>query len=174
MRNFTDIKKILQYSFVFLFFIVCGPLFADDNGQIININQNYKIAFTDLGSRFLSQGDVVKIYLNTDEFLYLQVLESSAILSKLGPSKVEGFQTNLNNFQRIAVGNEVVKVNHTQEKKESSELNEKSKMRLNELIAKNQTQNEEHAAPVQSNVKETLTQLKVHLDNMRKLIDENN
>jgi len=202
--------KTLQFAVFSFLLILAGPLFADDNGQIININQNYQIAFTDLGSRVLNQGDLVKVSLNADEFLYLQVLESSPILSKLGISKVEGFQTNINDFQRMTVGNEVVKIKQTQEKavetpaetteskdtvalsemqiqklegdlalakeeiKRLEESNEESKVKLSELASESQTKVEEPAVLPPAISKDTLGQIKSHLDNMRKLIDENN
>jgi len=188
-------KNISKHAFFLLFFIFCGPLFADDKGQIININQSYQIAFTDLGSRVLSQGDIVKVSLNTDEFLYLQVVEASAILSKLGPSKAEGFQTNLNDFQRMAVGNTVVKINQVQERVDHSAVNTpesdhagdlselrilkleeeltQAKEQIRLLIAQNQAQKQDLAPQEQSNnSKEILEQLKVRLDNMSKLVNE--
>jgi len=210
MVNSKIIKNFSQFVLIFFLLFSCGKIFAEDSGQIININQNYQIAFTDLGNRVLNQGDIVKVSLNTDEFLYLQVLESSAILTKLGPSKAEGFQTNLNDFQRMAVGNEVVKVNQTQEKVDNSaanvsetdntvklsqlqvkkledalslakeeikrleQSNEESKAKLNELAAENQANGEESVQAKQAADKQILDQLKIHLDNMRKLIDENN
>jgi len=211
MLNLKNTKNILQGSFIFLFFILCGPLFADDNGQIININQNYQIAFTDLGNRILKQGDIVKVFINTDDFVYLQVLESSVILSKLGPSKTEGFQTNLNDFQRLAVGDTVTKpsiaqgvgdisagvvpesdntqaassdaqiqkleqdlANAKKQIKLLQESNEESKATLNELMSEAQVKKEEPVPQEQTDSsKEMLEQLKVHLDNMRKLVNDN-
>jgi len=201
-------NKFLITTAVFSIFIVCGPLFADDKGQIININQNYQIAFTDLGNNILKQGDIVKVSLSTDDFVYMQVLESSPILSKLGSSQLENFRTNLKAFQSIVVGDGVVKVDQNQQKADNavadipgskgtlelSEIqiqklekdlalakeeinlleksNEESKMKLNELAAENQTTNEGPVAPEQSDHKEIFSQLKIHLDNMRKLMDE--
>jgi len=210
MLNSRTIKNILKYTFILSFFIFCGPLFADDKGQIININQNYQIAFTDLGNSALKQGDIVKVSLSADDFVFMQVLESSPILSKLGPSQVDNFRTNLKEFQSMTVGDAVVKVNETQENAdlpttdssqskdavELSELqiqklegdlalakdeikrleksNEESKIQLSELAAENQTKSEEPVVPAQTDNKEMVDQIKVHLENMRKLLDENN
>jgi len=212
VSNEVKMNKFMITTWAVVFFLLasCGPLIADDNGQVININQNYQIVFTDLGSRVLKQGDIVRVSLNADEFIYLLVLESSAILSKLGPSKVEGFQTNLSEFQRLAVGNEVAKVNQKkddvgnpaadisaadaagelsqlqiqkleqdlgiakEEIKYLQKSNEASKLKLSELAVEGRAKNEEHVSPVQVDNKQVLDQLKVHLDNMRKLIDENN
>jgi len=205
-----------MFRLFLFFFLFCTPLFADDNGQIININQNYQIAFTDLGNRILSPGDIVKVTLGPDEFVYLQVIESSAILSKLGVSKTQGFSTNLNDFQRLAVGDVVIKApaagsaqpdNSTViatkspadtssplqvEKLEEDLLkakeeikllqasNEKSKATLNQLMAEAQAKAQEPVPAVvavdhpSDHSKEILEQLKVHLDNMHKIISENN
>ena len=46
-------KDFLKYAVIFSLFVSCKDLFAQETGQIININQNYQIAFTDLGSRIL-------------------------------------------------------------------------------------------------------------------------
>jgi hypothetical protein len=210
MLNSKTVRDVLNYSFIFLFFILCGPLFAEDKGQIININQSYQIAFTDLGNKELKQGDIVKVSVSADDFVYMQVLESSPILSKLGPSQLENFRTNLKDFQSMGVGNEVVRVNQPQERvydstagaseaKEAVELselqiqklendlalakeeikrleesNEESKVKLNELAAENQVKKAEPVVQEQSNSKEILEQIEVHLENMRKLMNENN
>jgi septal ring factor EnvC (AmiA/AmiB activator) len=210
MLNFKTIKNIPKYIFPLFFLIFCGSVFADSKGQIININQSYQIAFTDLGNNVLKPGDIVKVSLNAEDFVYMQVMESSPILSKLGPSQLENFRTNLKDFESLAVGDEVVKVNQGQERVDHSmeklsdtkntlelseqqiqklegdlalakaeikrleESNEESKAKLNELAAEDQVKNKEPVAPDQSDDKELLGQLKTHLDNMRKLIDENN
>jgi hypothetical protein len=122
MISFKKIMQLMGFAFVVLLSFIGEPAFAKDNGQIININRNFQIAFTDLGSRVLKPGDLVKVYLSADEFVYLQVLESSVILSKLGASKVEGFQTNLTDFQRMAIGNAVSKVTAGQSKGDNSDI----------------------------------------------------
>jgi hypothetical protein len=97
------------------------PLFAD-GGQVINVNQSYQIAFVDLGSGILKQGDVVKVLVGgSDDFIYMQVLESSSILSKLGPVQSDNFKTSLKDISRIAVGNPVVKVNPALEEKAAAQ-----------------------------------------------------
>ncbi len=100
-----------RIALVFCVFAIVlqGPVFADE-GQIINVNQNYQIAFTDLGNATLKQGDVIKVMITSDEFVYMQVLESSSILSKLGPIQSENFKTNYKDLQRVSVGNAVMKV----------------------------------------------------------------
>jgi hypothetical protein len=203
--------KIFAQCLLLCFIIIfCGPVLADNKGQIININQNYQIAFTDLGNSVLKQGDIVKVTLNADEFVYMQVLESSPILSKLGTSQSDNFRTSLKDFQGMAVGNEVVKVDQTHDKAEHpataipdsadaaalleqkiqklegqlalakteikrlEELNQESKAKLNDLTVQAQTKNDAPAVVQQADNNEVLSQLKAHLDNMHKLIDENN
>ncbi|MBF0511388.1 MAG: hypothetical protein HQL13_03570, partial [Candidatus Omnitrophica bacterium] len=95
----------------FLFATAWAPIVcAQENGQIININQNNQVAFTDLDNRLLKRGDLVKIFVNDDEFVYMQVVESSNMLSKLGVSQNEDFKTNLSDLPHIVVGNKVVPV----------------------------------------------------------------
>ena len=204
-------KNLLKYALIFSLFISGKEALAEEKGQLININQNYQIAFTDLGSRVLKQGDIVKVFINTDDFVYLEVIESSAILSKLGVSRADGFQTNLNDFQRLTVGDTVSLASTVQgnidnsagaipESKDNEgsslqlqiqrlehdlakakeqvrllqESNEKSKSTLNELIAQAQVKKEESVPQEQTDSsKEILGQLKAHLDNMSKILNEN-
>jgi hypothetical protein len=200
MIKLKIIKNLPKFVFIFLLLFSCGKLFAEDSGQVININQNYQIAFTDLGNRVLKQGDIVKVFINTDEFVYMQVVESSVILSKLAPSKADGFQTNLSDFQRIAVGNVVSKVSATQgvvdnsvgvaappvtENKDTGVSSQLQIQKLEEELAQAKEQirlleesNERSKAAVAvpqeqtSASKETLEQLKEHLDNMSKIVSE--
>lgn len=192
------IKNLQRSVLIFCMLFFCGKLFAEENGQIININQNYQIAFTDLGSRVLKQGDIVKVFINTDDFVYMQVIESSVILSKLGPSKVDGYQTNLSDFHRLAVGNVVSKVNTSQEaannpveaalpvpgNKDTEASYQLQIQKLEEELAraKEQIRNLEESVqstkttvpPEQTNSsKEMIGQLKEHLDNMSALVNEN-
>ena len=210
MLNLISVKKLYQWGLVLVALLVGGPVLADETGQIININQNYQIAFTDLGNRTLNSGDIVKVSLSADDFIYMQVIESSAILSKLGPSKIEGFGTNLNSFGHLAVGDLVVKVtagrdlpvnlagaeNSSKEKEDTAaqlqiqkleqelalakdqikllqESNEKSKATLNELIKESQIKKEEAVVKPADHSKETLAQIGTHLENMHKLINDN-
>ena len=102
-----------MHKLLILFFFITAfhlPLCADDTGQVINVNQNYQIVFTDLGSHVLKRGDIVKVFFNGDDFIYMQVLESSAILSKLGPVQSDSYKTNFKDLQRLSVGNTVAKV----------------------------------------------------------------
>ena len=181
------------------------PVHAQDAGQIINVNQSYQIAFTDLGSAVLKQGDVVKVSLGNDEFVYMQVLEVSSILSKLGPVQSEDFKTNYKDLQRIAVGNAVSKaarvpeksvgpiqepvvaktvappaVNDAEMARLQKELME-SKMAISRLAEANKNlQSQISNAPAKDiNTKQNegasaiLSQLKAKLENMNRIIDQN-
>jgi hypothetical protein len=204
-----SLKHISKLTACILFFLFFFPhlLLANDKGQIININRNFQIAFTDLGNKSLKHGDIVKVYLDSDGFVYMQVLESSAILTKLGISKVEGFQTSFKDFQRIAIGNTVAKVNgkadpsssqdsnpkaadeaapqlHMQKMEQDlnlakeqiqqlKEANAAAKARLSELTQLNEARTEEASVPQPSNPA-VLDQIKIHIDNMQKIINETN
>lgn len=100
----------LILAFIIFLSMFQGRLWAEDSGQIINVNQNFKIAFTDLGSRVLKPNDIVKVFITRDEFLYMKVIECSPILSKLGTVQEDAFKTNLQDMPRISVGNLVVKL----------------------------------------------------------------
>ena len=113
----------MRYFKCVLFFqlmVAAQPLFAATTGQIINVNQSYQIAFTDIGSPMLKPGEVVKVFVSSDEFVYMQVLESSPILSKLGPVQSENYKTNYKDLLRVAVSNPVVKVGSAAEEKTSA------------------------------------------------------
>ncbi|MBF0572028.1 MAG: hypothetical protein HQL12_09195 [Candidatus Omnitrophica bacterium] len=112
----------LRKLFLVLFFFVIGLhsiLFAAESGQVINVNQNYQVAFTDLDNKSLKQGDIVKVFVNDDDFIYMQVMESSSILSKLGISQKENFKTHITDIRRIAVGNKVALLSEVVEAKYS-------------------------------------------------------
>ncbi|MBI4308905.1 MAG: hypothetical protein HY591_01090 [Candidatus Omnitrophica bacterium] len=191
--------------FLVLFFFMTlfhAPLLAEDKGQIINVNQNYQIVFTDLGSHVLRQGDIVKVFFNGDDFIYLQVLESSTILSKLGPVQADGYKTNFKDLQRLSVGNPVVKVTEASEEKTvhpdnagvpknvvdavpneveiqrlKKELNEARAeiKRLEEAGKSAQAGNNEESMHQEKseNLKEVLSQLKTRLGRMDQIINQN-
>lgn len=80
------------------------------NGEIININQQYKIAFTDLNNRYLQIGDIVGIYKDGTCIFYLEVLASSSAISKLAPVKQGEFFNRNVDFRTISIGNDVRKI----------------------------------------------------------------
>ena len=87
-------------------------------GEIININYQYKIAFTDLSNYSLSDGDIVEVLENNKAIDYLEVSEASDAISKLSP-----VQNNKNystkNFSAIKIGFTIIK----REKKTSQSSN---------------------------------------------------
>lgn len=79
-------------------------------GEIINVNYEYKIAFTDIGSDALSIGDIVEVHMQSGATQFLQVIETTEVLSKivLRPSSDQDTQNRL--FNRIGVGDIVLRV----------------------------------------------------------------
>lgn len=78
-------------------------------GEIININHQYKIAFTDIGSEYLRKGDLVEIYTDGKFVSYLEVSEASGAISKLIPPTQQGKSKGAD-FSKVAVGNKVIKL----------------------------------------------------------------
>lgn len=78
-------------------------------GEIINVNHQYKIAFTDISSDYLRKGDLVEIYADGNFVSYLEVSEASGAISKLIPATQPGKSKGVD-FSKIAVGNKVVKI----------------------------------------------------------------
>lgn len=76
-------------------------------GEIINVNYRYKVAFTDLTRQSISQGDYVEVLNQNEVVLQLKVLEASDVLSKLGV--LDPTAENVD-FQNIRVGQSVRKI----------------------------------------------------------------
>ena len=103
--------KIL-FPLLTAFLFLTLPVIADSkvSGKIVNINTELKVAFTDLVPQQVLAGDVVEIY-QADTFLtYLEVLETTETVSKLGFVKKSGLATSLDGFNKIAVGCRVVRL----------------------------------------------------------------
>ena len=103
--------KILLSLLTALLFLTL-PVIADSkvSGKIVNINTELKVAFTDLVPQQVLAGDVVEIY-QADTFLtYLEVVETTEAVSKLGFVKKSGLATNLDGFDKIAVGCRVIRL----------------------------------------------------------------
>lgn len=214
MHNRT---RLNHFCGLFLALVFSSSALAAPSGQIINVNQDYQIAFTDLGSSVLRQGDVVKVFLTADDFIYMQVVESSSILSKLGPVQLEQYKTSYRDLNRLAVGNSVKKIDPAVEKTappapavkaaaaapvtpvqaqpappavvdNSQELqrlskdlesakaeivrlqesNQSLKAQVNDLTVKGQVQPSEDV----KQLKATLAQLKMRLENMNRMVSE--
>lgn len=113
----------LKYYFVCTLVLLFQPLANAQQvikGEIINVNYEYQIAFTDIGSAYLNPGDIVEVQMMSGGVVPLKVVESTDVLSQLkideslkkdDPSKL---------FGKINVGDTVVKVN-----KEPSSVTEK-------------------------------------------------
>ena len=88
-------------------FVLSAPVFAEVRGEIINISQQYKVAFIDIGNEALAVGTIVEIQGNADTPIYLQVIEADTGLSKLGFVNSGEYKTDAANFEKIIVGNTV-------------------------------------------------------------------
>ncbi len=170
------------FSFLLVFF-TSAPLFAEDAGQVINVNQSYQIAFVDIGNSVLKQGDIIKVLLGAEDSVYMQVLESSSILSKLGPVQTENFKTNYKDLQRISVGDRVVKVSQlsaavgvpvpavdTEEVERLQKELAQAKLEIKRLEEANKIleQSKKDVDP-----KAVPAQLKARLENMNRILNQN-
>jgi len=86
---------------------ICPSAQANTQGEIINISQQYKVAFIDIGNDSLSTGDVVEVSTNDNQPVYLQAVETNVGLSKLGFINTQEYRTDSSGFERIIVGNTV-------------------------------------------------------------------
>lgn len=90
------------------------------SGEIININYEYQIAFTDLSNTHLYNNDIVEITHNGEHITYLEVLESSEVITKLVPYKKKREFFTGKDFDKINIGNKVFKVSSADSNFESS------------------------------------------------------
>ncbi len=90
--------------------IIASSVSAQEiKGEIINVNYEYEIAFTDIGNMYLSAGDNVYVVLSSGKKLPLRVMEASAVLSKI---TLKGSLANNDLrelFKQINVGDIVIK-----------------------------------------------------------------
>ncbi len=102
-----------KYSVIWVLFLLSSAWYAfaqeKVTGEIINVNHQYKIAFTDISSDYLHKGDLVEIYADENFVSYLEVSEASSAISKLIPPTQPGKSKGMD-FSKIAVGNKVVKI----------------------------------------------------------------
>ena len=103
-------KILLSLLTAFLFSTL--PVIADSKttGEIVNINTELKIAFTDLVPQRILAGDVVEIYQANTFLTYLEVVETTETVAKLGFVKKSGLATSIDGFNKIAVGCRVVRL----------------------------------------------------------------
>jgi len=95
----------------FLFFLFFAPLLhaEDITAEIININQDQKIIFVDLGRDVLNIGDIMSVE-GTDHPVYLEVLETSDAVSKLRISKKDKFHSKTSDLDSVTIGMKVTRV----------------------------------------------------------------
>ncbi|HBG60452.1 MAG: hypothetical protein A2Y03_04215 [Omnitrophica WOR_2 bacterium GWF2_38_59] len=122
MKNTTKIKFFPLLCVLAFSFIPFNISYANDqvSGEIININYKYKVAFTDLSNLYLQNNDIVEIKKDGNHITYLEVLESSGAISKLGPYKRKREFFTGEDFQKIKIGNEVTKVSSADSRFDSS------------------------------------------------------
>lgn len=110
-------KNGLIFGFIILIycFLSACPLHAEKvSAEIINIDQDQKIIFVDLGRDVLSVGDVMSVD-GVDHPIYLEVEETSDAVSKLRTSKNEKFYSNPSELDNVTIGMKVTRVLTTQE-----------------------------------------------------------
>ncbi len=81
-------------------------------GEVINVNHHLKVAFIDIGQQDLEKGDVVAIQITHDEVVYMQVLEATGVISKIGigANAKKYFNVRPSDFKGIRIGNIVEKM----------------------------------------------------------------
>lgn len=85
---------------------------TDIRGEVMNVNQHLRVAFIDIGQRYLSKGDVIEVQASHDKRVYMQILETSGVISKIGFGRVveRNFDARPSDFKRIRIGNLVGKM----------------------------------------------------------------
>ena len=97
--------------FAFLFFLFYASFSPADDiyAEVINIDQNQKIVFIDLGRDVLAVGDVMSVN-GADHPVYLEVLETSDAVSKLRISRKGKFHSKTSDIDNLTVGMKVTRV----------------------------------------------------------------
>ncbi len=107
-----NLKKLILSLVILTALLTCNQKISiaqsQANGEIININYQYKIAFTDLSDFHLDSGDIVEIYDGLNLLTHLKVSETTSVLSKLIAIDNGQFKTEIP-FTDIKIGNRVVK-----------------------------------------------------------------
>ena len=104
----------LRSSFLILCFICFNFLSFDASAEevvaeIININQDQKIVFIDVGRDALAVGDVMYVS-GAGHPIYLDVVEVSDVVSKLGLTKNKKFRLPNDNLDDLAIGMKVTRI----------------------------------------------------------------
>ncbi len=110
MHNFR--LHLILLILIFSLFSFQAFAMRNVSGEIININQQYKIAFTDLSNPELHVGDIVEVRDRGKFITYLKVSEVSNVISKLVMVTQKGLYQTKAAFKDIKVGNSIKKVEH--------------------------------------------------------------
>jgi len=106
--------KTMKSQTIAIIAVLCfsGISFAQERmeGEVFNVNAQHRIAFTDISSDSLKKGDIVEIFNNGNFVTYLEVYETSDIMSSLGFVQSKRLKTNESDFDRISIGSTVLKV----------------------------------------------------------------
>ncbi len=95
---------------VVIFFSPLKPFAKEINGEIINVNYKYKIAFTDLTDEQLKKGDIVGIYRDRVLVAYMEVIAPGSVISKLSWRERVGRYKNSVDFSKVNIGDSVIKL----------------------------------------------------------------
>lgn len=106
--NTTSLIKIIFSLIVFIFISGLSKT-ADAQGEIINVNYQYQIAFTDLNNTSLNVNDIVGLYKSGKLVGYLKVVDTTPVISKLVTIKNDPKYPAPKNFRDITIGTSVIK-----------------------------------------------------------------
>jgi len=109
-----------------LTFLPLSAFAQSTTGEIINVSYDYKIAFTDLSQNQLNIGDVVEVFNGRQFTTYLQVLETSSVVSKLGSVESNISSDFHTDFDKISIGNTVIKRSDIPSQKQAADQVQKS------------------------------------------------
>jgi len=116
--NYKNRAFFIFFGIVF-YFIFAVPLQAMDvSSEIININQEQRIVFVDLGNDVLSVGDIMSVE-GLEHPVYLEVIQVSDAVSKLRVSKVKKFFSNASELDSLTIGMKVTRILAIQEPRHS-------------------------------------------------------
>jgi len=106
-----------KIQFFPLYFLTCLVLFSSPaypqnsfTGEVVNINFDLKVVFTDLVLGQIEKGDIVEIYGEMGFITYLETDEVTDAVSKLGMVKRKGLISTEEDFKKIAIGHKVILV----------------------------------------------------------------
>lgn len=106
------VHKIFIRIFLLFLMIVGGSpgIAAEKRGEILNVNFQLNVAFTDLASPDLNKGEQVEVVINDRSSVCLDVLEVSNNISKLIPGSCPQWPESKKNFNKIKIGDVVLQL----------------------------------------------------------------